>query len=167
MCEGPSICNRAVLLLETHAFCSHLTSILRSLPPAQASGRAGDLGAEAAAARRRQEREASGRLRVNAFELIASSFNVSLPCARHSGRANCCAAAPLLYALALRATLRAHFQGKKFFHLMQVGAIFEEEQSTSRHVQFSSRLPPEQILDALEGTVAALGGSTQRRSNKR
>lgn len=49
----------------------------------------------------------------------------------------------------------------------QVGAIFEEEQSTARHVQFSSRLPPAELLDALEGTVAALGGSAQRRGNKR
>lgn len=43
----------------------------------QAPGPTGDVGAQAAAARRREEREAGGRLRVNAFELIASSFNVS------------------------------------------------------------------------------------------
>ncbi|PRW55916.1 CBL-interacting serine threonine- kinase 3-like [Chlorella sorokiniana] len=108
---------------EFHAWYADLTHILAAIISKKAPGRAGDVGAQAAAARRREEREAGGRLRVNAFELIASSFNV--------------------------------------------GAIFEEEQSTSRHVQFSSRLPPGEILDALESTVAALGGSAQRRGNKR
>ncbi|KAI7845902.1 hypothetical protein COHA_000635 [Chlorella ohadii] len=106
-----------------HAWYADLTHILAAIISKKAPGRAGDVGAQAAAARRREEREAGGRLRVNAFELIAGSFNV--------------------------------------------GAIFEEEQSTSRHVQFSSRLPPGEILDALESTVAALGGSVQRRGNKR
>ncbi len=58
-----------------HALPSHKTSTPGTVSP-QAPGRAGDVGAQAAAARRREEREAGGRLRVNAFELIAGSFNV-------------------------------------------------------------------------------------------
>jgi hypothetical protein len=52
-------------------------------------------------------------------------------------------------------------------HAVQIGAIFEEEQATSRHVQFSSRRPPGDILAGLEAAAEGLGGSVQRLGDKR
>ena len=52
-------------------------------------------------------------------------------------------------------------------HAVQIGAMFEEEQATSRHVQFSSRRSPAEILAGLEAAAEELGGSVQRLGDKR
>lgn len=49
-----------------------------------------------------------------------------------------------------------------------MGAIFEEEEEDIyHHVQFSSRRPPGEVLDAVEVAAAALGGSARRHGDKR
>lgn len=59
-----------------HAWYADLAAALASIIAQKQPGAAGELGSAAAAARHRTRREAGGRLRKNAFELIASSFNV-------------------------------------------------------------------------------------------
>lgn len=49
----------------------------------------------------------------------------------------------------------------------QIGDMFEEAQATSRHVQFSSRRPPGEILGALEAAAGGMGGTSQRHGDKR
>ena len=53
------------------------------------------------------------------------------------------------------------------FPSLQIGAIFEEEQATSRHAQFSSRRPPADILSALEAAAGDVGGTAERLGEKR
>ncbi|KAI3436682.1 hypothetical protein D9Q98_006098 [Chlorella vulgaris] len=48
-----------------------------------------------------------------------------------------------------------------------MGALFEEEEHSCRHVQFSSRRPPAAILAALQAAAAEMGGSAQVQGDKR
>lgn len=63
---------------EFYKWYADLTHAISSIISKKQPGGAGGVGARAAAARRAEWRQAAGRvLRKNAFELIASSFNVS------------------------------------------------------------------------------------------
>lgn len=73
--------------VEFHKWYADLTQALASIIAKKLPGVEGDLGAAAAAARHRCQREAGGLLRKNAFELIASSFNV---CSHWAAMLCCC-----------------------------------------------------------------------------
>lgn len=148
---------------EFYKWYADLTQALASIVSKKQPGPAGDVGARAAAARRRAEAEAgSGRRRANAFELIATSFNVREGFIGLWGRRQRCAACAHCKPINTCKPLLP-----PTFFPAQVGALFEEAQAASRHVQFSSRRSQPEILDVLEAAAADLGGSAQRKGAKR
>ena len=181
---------------EFHKWYSDLCEVLSTIISKKQPGAAGDVGA-AAAARRRQHRESNGQLRTNAFQLISGCFNVSpacfsLACAFRGSGAACLglvggaggktAGGGLLVAAGATWLACCGWLGRcsccrsscglnsnvppQGLFCLQMGALFEEE-CVSQHVQFSSRRPPGEILEALEGAAQDLGGSMHRLGDRR